>query len=242
MKAEKLIQVIVVLLLSGFASQSGAATVSYILDQSNLLEDGVDYLSVTLSNENEGQLDFWVEPQSALSDIAGENFGIQSFAFNIRDQLHPGLSVDDFLLPDGWKVQFLEKGMSEAGKFDVRLMGRGNSRQDPLHFSIRDLMLDDVFGLFATHVAGFELPTGDCRAPLRGDGGEDGNGDGERDGDGGDDCIHDDVSSAFFYGDRLVDDQPSAIPVPAAAWLFGSGLVGLGSIARGGRSRKRSSK
>ncbi len=226
MKAEKLIQVFFILLLSAFASHAGAATVSYILDQSNRLEDGVDYLTVTLSDDNEGQLDFWVEPQSALTDIAGDNFGIQSFAFNLRDDLHSGLSADDFALPDGWTVQFLEKGMSEAGKFDVRLMGRGYSRQDPLHFSVLDLTLDDVFGRFAAHVAGFELPIGECRAPLRGDGG---------DGDGGDDCVRDDISSAFFYGDRLVDG--TVVPVPAAVWLFGSGLLGLVSIARRRRSR-----
>ncbi|MBK9307733.1 MAG: hypothetical protein IPM58_11755 [Nitrospira sp.] len=39
-------------------------------------------------------------------------------------------------------------------------------------------------------------------------------------------------------GKYTVDVTASPVPLPAAAWLFGSGLLGLGSLARG-RMRKR---
>jgi hypothetical protein len=191
------------------ASRAEAATVQYMLDQSNTLEDDVDYLLVTISDNQPGQLDFIVETQSVLSDIAGGNFGIASFGFNLDSAID--LSSDDFLLPDKWKVQF-DKGMSEAGKFDVRLLGTGQARQDPLQFSVLGLGLEDIIPGFASHVAGFEV--GCCGI----DGRHHGFGKG--------------ISSAFFYGDTLV----TAVPVPAAFWLFGSGMLLLGRIATRRRS------
>lgn len=173
-------------------TRTQAATVQYMLDQSNTLEDDIDYLLVTISDSQPGQLDFLVETQSALSDISGSNFGIASFGFNLDAGV--GLTSDDFLLPDKWKVQF-SKGMSEAGKFDVRIMGTGQTRQDPLQFSVLGLEIEDIIPGFASHTAGFKEA-----GP---------------------------VSSAFFHGDRLV----SAVPVPAAFWLFGSGMLLLGRVA-----------
>jgi hypothetical protein len=188
------------------ASRAEAATVQYMLDQSNTLEDDVDYLLVTISDNQPGQLDFIVETQSVLSDIAGGNFGIASFGFNLDSAID--LSSDDFLLPDKWKVQF-DKGMSEAGKFDVRLLGTGQARQDPLQFSILGLGLENIIPGFASHVAGFEMEYYGIEGHHHGFKGEHG------------------VSSAFFYGDRLV----TAVPVPAAFWLFGSGMLLLGRVA-----------
>jgi len=41
----------------------------------------------------------------------------------------------------------------------------------------------------------------------------------------------DDISNVSFqYGTSF--DEPNLVPVPAAVWLFGSGLLGLGGIAR----------
>jgi hypothetical protein len=188
------------------ASRAEAATVQYMLDQSNTLEDDIDYLLVTISDNQPGQLDFTVETQSALSDIAGSNFGIASFGFNLDSAID--LSGDSFLLPDKWKLQF-DKGMSEAGKFDVRLLGTGQARQDPLQFSILGLGLENIIPGFASHVAGFEMEYYGIEGHHHGFKGEHG------------------VSSAFFYGDRLV----TAVPVPAAFWLFGSGMLLLGRVA-----------
>jgi hypothetical protein len=174
------------------ASRAEAATVQYMLDQSNTLDDDIDYLLVTITDNQPGQLDFLVEIQTSLTQIAGGNFGIASFGFNLDGVA--GLSIDDFLVPDKWKVQF-SKGMSEAGKFDVRIMGTGQTRQDPLQFSVLGLSLEEIIPGFASHTAGF-----------KGEG---------------------NISSAFIYGDRLV----SAVPVPAAFWLFGSGILLLGRVA-----------
>lgn len=214
-----------------------AASVQYMLDRSNALEDGVDYLLVTLSDDQSGQLDFLVEAQSALSEIAGENFGIASFGFNLAPEI--AVSIDSFLLPENWKVQF-NKGMSEAGKFDVRIMGTGQARQDPLQFSILGLGLDDIVHRFASHVAGFD--TGREGFEKKHDGFEGERRNSEHHGFEGEhngfEMEHGEyegmrhVSSAFFYGDRLV----TAVPVPAAFWLFGSGMLLLGRIATRRRS------
>jgi hypothetical protein len=187
-------------------SRAEAATVQYMLDQSNALQDDIDYLLVTISDNQPGQLDFTVESQSALSDIAGSNFGIASFGFNLDSAID--LSSDDFLLPEKWKAQF-NKGMSEAGKFDVRLLGTGQARQDPLQFSVLGLELENIIPGFASHVAGFEMES--CGIEGHHHGFSKGHG----------------TSSAFFYGDTLV----AAVPVPAAFWLFGSGLLLLGRVA-----------
>jgi hypothetical protein len=246
------------LLLTGLSVGVHANTLTFVLDQSNALPDGVDYLTVTLSDDVEGQLDFWVDTLSPLSGIAGENFGIQKFSFNLSPDLYsvgpeegeghheeaaaPGrsgehrndeahraeqsldrehgqgkvspldaiLSAEDFILPDGWDVRFGKFGAG-GGDFDIRLLGNGNNRQDPLHFSILGLDLDDVLAGFSAHVAGFDYIIGEC-------GGEHGEGDGEG-------CRH--ISSAYFYGDR-----PVVVPLPASLWLLGSGLLALAGVSR----------
>lgn len=185
-----------------FMVQTHAATVSYIMDQANKLPDDVDYNLVTLSdgrgqhNSNGGgQLDFWVEPQAALTDIAGSNFGVKTFAFNLMDGV--ALSAADFILPADWEVLSIQNtsqsgSSSQVGDYDVRIIGLLNSRMDPLHFSILNVGIGDIDPAFASHAAGFDF-----------------NG----------------ITNDFFYGDTMV-------PVPAAFWLFGSGLVGLVGVAR----------
>ncbi|MDX1697986.1 MAG: hypothetical protein R3308_06830, partial [Thiohalobacterales bacterium] len=69
---------------------SHATIYNYVLDQSNRLEDGMDYLSVTLSDETAGQLDFWIEPLPALQELAGEDFGLYAFSFNLGPDVMPG--------------------------------------------------------------------------------------------------------------------------------------------------------
>ncbi len=173
-------------------SRVEAATVQYLIDQSNGFADSADYLLVTVSDSTPGQLDFLVETQPALSDMAGHNFGIASFGFNFETAME--LSQDDFVLPEKWKVHF-DRRMSEAGRFDVRLLGTGQTRQDPLQFSVVGLGLDDIIPGFASHTTGF---VGSHNA-----------------------------TGTFFYGNTAV----SAVPVPAAFWLFGSGMLMLGRVA-----------
>jgi len=208
-----------------------AASVQYVMDQSNTLEDNIDYLLVTISDDQSGQLDFMVETLPALNEIAGRNFGIASFGFYLDSAVE--LMNDDFLLPEKWKIQF-NKGMSEAGKFDVRIMGTGQTRMDPLQFSVLGLDFGDIIPGFASHVAGFDTGN-DSHDGWHED--REGWHDGRdwrdardwRDGNDWHDGYDDKhgITSAYFYGDRLV----SAVPVPAAVWLFGSGILLLGRIA-----------
>ena len=223
-----------------------AATVDYVLDHSNVFADVTDYLAVSIT-ETSDRLNFRVDTLPVLADMAGKNYGIQSFGFNFS-ALSEDWSRDDFLLPEGWRVQE-NKGMSEAGRFDVRIKGTGHSRLDPLRFSVFGLDLDDIEAGFAAHVAGFMESDGRHRGEYEGRHREEHEGrhregfgghhreeyegrhreeyEGRhREGFGG----HHRETSAFFYGDRLV--PPSAVPLPPAVWLFGSGLLGLIGAAR----------
>lgn len=181
-----------------------AAYVQYVLEQTNPHRDNTTSLLVTVTDLQTGLLEFLVETQSAqlmsLQDaqpaprgFSGKNTGIFSFGL----QLEPGvmLTEENFLLPENWKVQF-NKVMGQAGLFDVRLLGTGNNRQDPLEFSIVGLKFEDIIPGFASL--------------LKADGG----------------------SGGFFSGDELV----AAIPIPAAIWLFGSGMLLLGGAATRRRS------
>jgi hypothetical protein len=176
-----------------------AAAVSYLLDQSNELDDGVNYLQVSIADGRDGAIDFRVEVRGSLAALAGDNFGLQSFGFNV---VAGGFAeaADITGLPDGW-FAYQGKRMSGFGLFDIKLMGKGWERVGSLRFSITGVDGDSpwdyaVFStghgaqghaFFAAHVAGFEY-----------------------------DCI----TSAFFGGSTVV-------PLPPALWLFVSGLVAL---------------
>ncbi len=186
-----------------------AASVSFFLDQSNKLPDGTNYLSVMLT-ESEGGVDVLVKTLAPLNGIAGGHFGIQSFGFNFTSNT----SYEITGLSDYWKVQ-KDKQMSEFGRYDIRLQGKGKARTDTLGFTVSGVTLADFDDFFAAHVAGFEW----CKID-----------DDERSEKfkkhrwcGDKDC----VSSAYFGG-----GTPTAVPLPAAAWLFGSGLLGLVGVAR----------
>ncbi len=227
MSTQKMTQKWALALVTGcvFAAPSQAATVSYFLNQSNALPDGINYLQVTISDEGApGSIDFKVEVLQPLLDLAGDNFGIQKFAFNILPGVDATASDVD-ALPANWRARNAGR-MSGFGLFDVRLQGRGSSRQDPLTFSITGVTLDTILSyvdlstgrspegrsLFAAHVAGFNL--GNC-----GDTGEDDEG---RRGpfkgrEGGGQC----VTSAYFGG------SGNAVPAPPAVWLLATGIAGL---------------
>ncbi|MDH5256215.1 MAG: hypothetical protein OEW72_09905 [Gammaproteobacteria bacterium] len=198
------------------ASSSQAASISYFLDQSNKLADGVNYLKVTIDDEGAlGAINFTVEALQPLLDLAGPNFGIQKFAFNILGGV--GAEADDVDLPGGWRARNGGR-MDGFGLFDVTLKGKGNKRQDPLTFSITGVDLDTIqsyvdlssgrspqgFSLFSAHVAGFELCDGDSYP------------DGKKSHGG---CRHS-ASSAYFGGTQVV-------PAPPAIWLLGTAIAGL---------------
>ncbi len=185
------------------AGQAQAASISYVMDQSNALRDGVSYLQVTISDGAEGAINFTVQALQPLLDIAGKNFGIQAFGFNVG----AGLDTDSANLtnlPAGWKTRENFR-MASFGVFDLKLYAGGRSRLKTLTFSIDGIDGDtpgdyaffstgkagDGNQLFAAHVAGFEF----CGRKK---------------------CL----SSAFFGGGTTV------VPLPATAWLFATGLIG----------------
>jgi hypothetical protein len=207
-----------------------AASVSFFLDQSNTLPDGTNYLSVMLTENDTGGVDFLVQTLDPLNNMAGSHFGIQKFGFSFADgawgeigglfdyKYHKhGRHEENFGkhktwgaindLPDHWSVQN-NKRMDGFGKFDIRLAGTGRSRTDSLSFTVNNVSLDDFGSLFSAQVAGFEW----CNIDDK-----------RRSGCGGKDCI----TSAYFAGSMPV----SQVPVPGALWLFGSGLAGLLGLA-----------
>jgi len=188
--------------------QSHAATISYFIDQSNELPDGVNYAQVTISDSTDvaGDIDFTVELMGDAFSVSGQNFGMQTFLFNHDDALSLDESnIIDLSQPD-WGIGFGKNAGGGFGKFDIQLSGNGSSRTDLLTFSITGIDSDSIYSYaigsslnpaaeeyFSMHIAGFDEVEG--------------------------------VTSAKFAGSLVV-------PVPAAAWLFGSGLLGLVAVAR----------
>ena len=218
------------LLLTGFCfvGPSHATQISYYLDQSNRLADGINYLKVTLSDEGApGDIDFTVEALQPLLDLAGKNFGIQKFAFNVLGGV--GAEARDVdALPEKWRARNGGR-MDGFGLFDIRAQGRGGSREDPLTFSISGVDFDTIqsyvdlstgrapegFSLFSAQVWG--LNSGNC-------GGKD-----EDKKDSSDHQFGRCIRSAYFGG-------TTAVPAPPAVWLLGTGILGL--VARRFRSAK----
>lgn len=191
-----------------------AASISYFLDQSNKLPDGTHYLSVMLTENATGGVDFLVQTLAPLNDIAGRKFGIQKFGFSFIDDA--GFEIAG--LPDSWRITE-DRRMSEFGKFDIRLQGKGKSRTDSLSFTVNGANLEDFDSIFSAHVAGFEW----CDII-----------DGKRKHDKNNWCSDDRdcATSAYFSGSIPV----SEVPVPGALWLFSSGMAGLlGLASRRGR-------
>ncbi|MBN2561998.1 MAG: hypothetical protein JXQ75_13820, partial [Phycisphaerae bacterium] len=163
-----------VLVLVGLAGPINADMTSgeWLLDQSNTFADGVDYGTVSITaNDATGLVEFWVDA-SVVGDYGtlGNNFGIQSFGFNFQ-----GISST----PDQWNSDLPAKwdqadgggNMDGFGGFMVTEDGKGNSRRDPLHFTLTlpdageavvsnfTVLSTDAYGqgpvFFAAHVAGF---------------------------------------------------------------------------------------
>lgn len=221
--------------------------------------DGTTYATVTIDDDgqisdgnggfiSDGLINFEVATGAYWVGKEDSGFGIQSFGFNLTGAA-TGLvaaDVDGSTLPSNWgaTVNLDSLNQDGLGGFDVTINKTGTmspNRQDPLVFSI-DLGLDqsttdDIFDyiansiagangsfLFAAHIAGFvdqNLLEPDAGADCSGDAGAT------------EGC---NVLTSAWFGTPEGFPPAGVVPVPAAVWLFGSGLLGLVGIAR----RKRS--
>ena len=231
------------LLNTGYANANGLNdTHSWYLDQSNVsgLPDGTNYLTVTINEWSDGSVEFIVDViDGALSITNPDNFGIQAFTFN-TDLILESANFEG-LPTDKWGFEANKNG-DGFGMFDVRL-NDGGDRVDPLIFSIVDVENDtwenyffpgNKNSWFAVHVANIETFThvvtpdgmdpdssfGECSADSIQEAGYS--------------CMS--LTSAWFAGGTTGPGgepiPPSEVPVPAALWLFGSGLIGLAGLAR----------
>lgn len=188
-------------------TQASAATISYYLDQSNDLPDGINYAQVTISDGLGDNIDFSVDViASAFSVSPSANFGMQAFSFNYNNSLTVGSANIIDIDPSTWGITQEANAGGGFGKFEFELAGNGSTRTSQLSFSISGVSGDTVYDYaigstlnpssgeyFAAHIADFDTTNG--------------------------------VTSAQFSGSTLV-------PVPAALWLFGSGLLGLVAVSR----------
>lgn len=198
-----------VLPLAFAGTHASAATISYYLDKSNDLLDGINYAQVTISDSTTvvGDIDFTVAVlTSAFSVSPGANFGMQNFSFNYDTSLSVGVSNIVAIDPATWAISQDASAGGGFGKFEFQLSGDGGSRTELLSFSITGVAGDTInsyamgsdlkpeaIEFFAAHIAGFDDTDG--------------------------------FTSAQFAGS-------TPVPVPAAVWLFGSGLIGLAGLAR----------
>lgn len=224
------------------------------------LPDGGNYLTVTMDNNgaDPGIINFTVDVLTVSEGgdlVPTTMFGIQAFAFNLNElTANVDISASDIInLPTGtggntdWEVAVVSGNGPDAGnikptngdgygRFDIFLSDGGMNRVDPLTFSIAvdgdtfdsyfapsepTLGQDQPNVYFAAHVAGIE--TGAYTT------------DGQSDIENQCDPLTDDPcielpSGWFGAGDEGF--PPSAIPIPATVWLFGSGLLGLIVVAR----------
>ena len=240
---------VILLLAAIIAPAAQATTISYDLKlssddinhisgtgyQFDLIPNGTTYATVTMDDNDDpsGVIDFTVALSDYWTGICGNNCGFDSFGFNTS-----GLGgIEDVInLPlIEWDTTIATNGTAQDGfgKFDVvvRTNGAANRVAPELTFSIDnstnilDIFSDYVDGstnsangstFFAAHIAGFSDVNLDSP---------------------GVDCVYD-ADGPSVECNELVsiwvgsDGTVSVVPVPAAVWLFGSGLLGLIGVAR----------
>jgi len=201
------------LTLAMTTGKATAATVSYDLtgDPKLGVWSGVSLARVTLTDTGSG-VDFNVE---AL--VPGTR--LDSFGFNFLNDIQPG-SFAISSLPTDWLYGVAinsSTGFNGFGKFDVAVYnGNGQaSRVSPLTFSVSGGSIANYVALtnkdsyFSAHVTDL-----DTRGPDYGS------------------CSVTDVANEICTVVTGYAGGGTLVPVPAAVWLFGSGLLGLIGISR----------
>ena len=216
-----LVGMVVGLAVSGYAS---ATSISYYMTESNyprLIPGGSDYMQVTIFDSlADDKIHFTVALLPDLVNLAGSNVGIDRFSFNGPVLAQSNIEVT------GWYINNNMNDSLKYGEFSNRLanFGKGYSPL-PLEFSI-DAESDTVntyakpfadgSALFLAHIGGFSIGCDESESGFEGR--EDGN------------CKFGKITRANLASIQIA--PPSAIPVPATAWLFVSGLLGMVGVSR----------
>jgi hypothetical protein len=210
-----------------FGTTANAALLTYTLTDSNEdVMDGTVWAVVQIQDSGissdatdnvdldaTGAIEVRVSTTDAFAELS--NFGMQTFSFNYDMTVlgtDPIVTLDasniaiDALDPSTWDADLdPKKSTSVFGKFDIALAGDGGDRTDALAFLITGVdgdVADNYAVYFATHIASFDG--------------------------------YEDFDSAYFGGAGSGDRglEPPAVPIPPAAWLFASGIIGLVGVAR----------
>ncbi len=181
---------------------ANAASVSYYLNQSNTegsWPDGVNYLQVTISDSISNPGDIELLVTPLASLTVSAGSNFGIQAFGFNST--QTLTAANIVDPVGWSTG--SGNLDGFGAYQVREDGTGSNRQNPLALRITGIS-GDVVGDYAVAGAGGAQGTYYFAAHVAGMTPVAGQ------------------TSAYFGGNAVV-------PVPAAAWLFGSafGLMGL---------------
>lgn len=187
---------------------SPASAVTYFLNDSNTettFPDGTNsYLSVKITNPSANTWNFLVDVLSSLP-----NGTIQEFGFNYKT----GTTISAINAPAAYEPEVVNNSVGPYGTF-MRVLNTGGNN------SVSSLSFDVV----TTAASGWweQVSTGGSQEQPRVFF-----------------AAHviqitgfDDVTSAFFGGSSTTPLPPAEIPIPAAAWLLGAGLLSMGAIGR----------
>jgi hypothetical protein len=212
------------------SQQSGAAMLQLFLTNSNTnppFPNGTDYLQVTIwdGSDANGKLIptangqtytasandvvFEISPAPGLTDFEGTNFGLSEFAFNTQIKPLSTYANGNFVLPSGWSVA-MGKNADGYGMFNLLPQGGNgaNTAASPLLFAISGIAGDSIstYEVLSTKNAG----EGNVDFAAHVINISDPNSPG--------------TTSSWFGG--------SPVPLPAAAWLLLTGLLGLAFMVR----------
>jgi len=196
---------LVVLPLAFAATQVNAATMSYDMTFSNAMPDGADYLTVTISDSTtvSGEIDFSVVVNTL------------NFPFDSGSPSNFGMDKFFFNYDNSLTVGTANINNIDPNDWNIKINKNAGGGFGFFDFNLNGPGSRTELLSFSIDVAGDSISsyaigyngTGDAYFAAHVGGFDDGSG----------------VTSAQFA---------TVVPVPAAALLFGSGLIGLAGIAR----------